>query len=94
MKLAQFRRTIDGSHYSYLTILSEEDSRTSVYAHGYTRVTEWVEVEFPPRDEREYVPEHLAQLDSAESELRSKFQQKLSEISLERAKLRALTVQS
>lgn len=91
MRLAQFRRTLDGSGYSYTTILTEKEAALSIYAKEYTRVSEFVEVEFPPRSAEEHVPEQLAVLDTAESELRSKFAAKLAEISSERAKLRALT---
>lgn len=85
----------------YKVILSESCSYESIYdemhakfaINGATRISEWIDVEFPPRKPEEFIPEQIAVLDKAEQELRAKFQQKLMEIAEQRGKLLALTYQ-
>lgn len=57
---------------------------------GYIRISEELDVEFPMLPTEVVVEGQLKQLDAAEQELRSKFQQKLNEISEARANLQSL----
>lgn len=58
---------------------------------GYTRVSEYVDIDFPALPPEVVIEGQLKQLDTAETELRSQFQQKLNEIAEARAKLLSLT---
>lgn len=96
MKIAQFRKHLNEStSYDLILDARNVEGKYSIYRveDGYIRLSEWVEVEFPPRDPQEHVPEQLASLDAAERELRLKFEQKLHEIADARARVRALTYQ-
>lgn len=86
MKIAKFRCGV-GQDYSYESIY---DDKHAEYVTNATRISEWVEVDFPPRDSAELVPEQLARLDAAEAELRRKFEQHLNKLADERSKLLAL----
>lgn len=84
MKLAKFKRL--GEH-SYETITEE-------WADGcrdYVRLSEYVEVEFPPLRDEAIVERQLEALDRTENALRTQFQQALSGIEQQRAELRAIT---
>lgn len=88
MKIARFHIVISES-CSYESIYDEQHAKYC--DSNTTRISEWVEVTFPPRPAEEIVPAQIAALDAAESELRAKFQQKLQEIAEQRAKLLCLT---
>ena len=64
-----------------------EDDSTS----EFVRITEVVEVDFPPLPPEVTVPAELAKIDAAEAELREKFQRALDGLTTRRANLRALT---
>lgn len=87
MKVAKFKYI--GTH-SFETISDDELEG----ADTYVRLSEYVDVEFPPRADEAVVDQHLEVLDRAESELRSKFQVALDSIEKQRAELRAITYQS
>lgn len=57
----------------------------------YARLTEFVEIDFPPLRNEEVVQKQLDALDRAEGELRNKFQEALSGIERQREELRAIT---
>lgn len=57
----------------------------------YARVSEYVEVDFPPLSTDAAVKQQLDALDRTEKELRNQFQQKLGGIENRRAELQALT---
>lgn len=61
---------------------------------GYVRVSEYVEVAFPPLGTDTVVQAQLAALDTAERELHNKFNDAMGGITRRRSELRALTVQS
>lgn len=86
MKLAQFKTATD-----WITYYDERQGALMVKEHGYTQLSEFVEVEFPPLPIDVVVSGQLKQLDVMEAELRSKFQEKLNELANERAKLLSLT---
>lgn len=58
---------------------------------GYVRTTEWGEVELAPLNSADVIERQMKQLNTAEAELRSKFQEKLNEIEEARSQLLALT---
>ena len=58
---------------------------------GYTRITEWVDVEFPDLGAEDLVPAQLAALDRKAEEVKAQFTAKLREIAEARASLLALT---
>ena len=58
---------------------------------GYTRVTEWVNVEFPALAPEVIVPAQIAALDRRADEVKAEFAAKLREIAEARASLLALT---
>ena len=84
MRLAIFRRL--GEHSS--TSACEE------WADGcdaYVRLSEFVDVNFPPLKGDDVVQKQLNALDRTESALRDKFQSALNGIEHQRAELRAIT---
>lgn len=87
MKLAAFKNSL-GNHVSYLTV---EMGQTMIEYHKYTQVSEFVDVEFPPLPVQVVVEGQLKQLDAAEQNLRTQFQEKLNEIATARANLKSLT---
>lgn len=77
MKIAQFREVSHG-----LTKVLAEDDVTSTLPM-FTRVSEWVEVDFPQLPPADYRLRQIQALDREEQELR----EKLSRVSQVRAKL-------
>lgn len=63
------------------------------YTH-YTRVSEYVDVEFPPIPLEALVEGQLSTLSNIEIELRSQFETRLKEIEIQRAQLAPHTGQS
>ncbi len=59
--------------------------------HDYVRLTEFVEVNFPPLNSEEVLEKQLKALDSAEQDVRTRFQEALNEIERQRQELRAIT---
>jgi hypothetical protein len=89
VKYAQFKNPTFG----YITIVGRrEDDLDRPYCDS-VRVSEWVDVEFPPRKPEEQIPEQIAMLDLAEKDLRLKFEEKLHALAEQRTKLRSLTHQ-
>lgn len=88
MKIAKFQRI---GHTGWFHIMDAHDDGSDPLQDSFVRVSEYVEVDFPPRPAEEVVPAQLATLDKAEQELRAQFQAKLNEIAEQRAKLKALT---
>jgi hypothetical protein len=86
VKIAQFKT---GGHD--FTMISTDAAEVSVKYSGWVRLTEYIEVEFTPLPPVVVVEGQLKQLDAAEAELRTKFQEKLNELDNERAKLLSLT---
>ena len=90
MKIAIFKDTTCSFEYSTIVKESTLDAQGD-YAPGYVRISEWIEVTFPPLPKEVVVQEHLKVLDTVEAELRDKFQEKLNQIDGERQKLLSLT---
>ena len=85
MKLALYRA--NGSYELVGEVAAWRDEPSA----GYIRLTEIVEVDFQRLSPEITVPAELAQLDTAEAELRNKFNEALSALNTRRANLQALT---
>lgn len=85
MKIARFKRL--GEH-SFETIGTEDGIGGIKH---YVRLSEYVDVEFPPLQDQAVIEKHIEALDAAESEVRARFQQTLNEIERQRQELRAIT---
>jgi len=89
MKIALFKRLGD---HSYETIKGPEWE--GIGFDEYIRISEYIEVEFPPLADDSIVEKQLAALDKAEQQLRNKFQEALNGIERHREELRAITYQA
>lgn len=87
MKIATFNTGLGESQF----ISAEAGGEACVKYSGWVRLSEYIEVEFPPLPAAVVVEGQLKQIDTAEQELREKFQQKLNELAEARAKLLSLT---
>ena len=90
MKIAKFQRI---GHQDWFAVWEQRADGTDPMIDSYVRVSEYLDIDFPPRPGEEIVPAQMAALDNAEAELRMKFTEKLNEIAEQRAKLKALTHQ-
>lgn len=88
MKVALFK-----SVHGFAAAYDEAGGEAMVKYTRYTRVSEYVAVEFPPLSPEVVIEGQLAALSDAETELRNQFETKLNEIKTERAKLLSLTHQ-
>ena len=84
MKYAKFSRA---THPSVTWIYDENDAQ---YTNS-TRVTEWVDIEFPPRAAVEVVPEHIKQLDKEIAGIRAKAEIEAQALTAKRNELLAIT---
>lgn len=87
MKIAMYNAAVGAVPAFY----DEEFGATMVLHCNYTRVSEFVEVDFPPLPVGVIVEGKLAKLDEAEKELRNQFQKKLNDLTEARAKLLSLS---
>jgi hypothetical protein len=90
MRVAQFRTDASG----WTNISEESKGEACIEYSGWVRVSEYIEVTFPPLPPAVVVESQLKQIDAAEAELRTRFQEKLNELANERAKLLSLTHES
>lgn len=91
MKVAIFRKVMDGA-FTFDSILRDDEATPdSIYAREYTQMTEWAEVNFVHFPPAVTVGSQIKQIDAAESELRNKFAQKLSDLNESRARLLSLS---
>lgn len=88
MKYAQFQ---DPKIPSLVSIVGREDDDLERPFLRDIRISEWVEVDFPPRAPEEIVPPQIAALDRQAEEVKAEFAAKLREIAEARASLLALT---
>ena len=93
MKIALFRDI--GSGYETVWNRPAHDADNDDYCpcKTYTRVSEWMDVEFVPLPADTLVGKQLATLDATERDLRAQFQLQLNDIAEARSKLLALTHQ-
>jgi hypothetical protein len=84
MKIAKYKRL---GEYGYETVSDEGLENCA----DYVRVSEFVDIEFPPLESNEVIQRQLNALDRAENEVRAKFQDMLNSIEQQRAELRAIT---
>ena len=91
MKYAQFQ---DPKIPSLVSIVGREDDDLERPFLQDVRISEWVEVGFPPRAPEEIVPAQLAALDREAEAVLKKCTDELHEIAERRATLLALTHES
>ena len=89
MKVAVFK-----SPTGYTAAYSFDSGEAMIQYSHYTRIREYVEVDFPSLPVEVIVAGQIEQLDKVEQNLRNQFQQKLNELANERAKLLSLTHES
>jgi hypothetical protein len=87
MKVAKFKRIAEASYLEYETV--SDDSIEG--SDNYVRISEYVEVEFPPLSKGEIVEQQLAALNQVEREARMRLQDVLEKVKGRRAELMALT---
>ncbi len=89
MKVALFRKAgVD--YFSPMPVIEGDEK----YYPGYSRISEWAEVEFTPRATEEVVGEQLDALDKVAESIRHEAAKKLAEVAEARARVLALTHQS
>ena len=89
MQIAQFKHVGDGGDYTCIwkrSMMLKDDNLA-----GYVRVSEWIEVEFPPRAPDAMIPEEVRQLDAKLEELKADFAKKVTAIEAAKANLLAIT---
>ncbi len=91
MKYAKFQ---DPKIPSLISVVGREDDDLERPFLQDVRISEWVEVDFPPRAPEEVVPAQLAALDREAEAVRKEFTDKLHKIAERRASLLALTHES
>ena len=87
MKIALFKSI----EYGWTMPAAQHDNGSDPHLGSYIRITEYVDVDFPPRAPEEIVPAQLAAIDKAEKEARAEFQLKLNAFAEARANAPALT---
>ena len=88
MKYARFQ---DPDIPNLTSIVEREDDDLERPFLGDIRVSEWVDVEFPPLAPEVIVPARIAALDRQAEEVKAEFTAKLREIADAKASLLALT---
>ena len=90
-RVAMFQRGLDSTWMTAWSQPQYTDEGDAWTIEGYTRITEWVDVEFPDLGAEDLVPAQLAALDRKAEEVKAEFTAKLREIAEARASLLALT---
>ena len=88
MKIAKFQRIGDTNWFA---VFEPHADGSDPCTENYVRLSEYVDVDFPPRAPEEIVPAQLAAIDKAEKEARAEFQLKLNAFAEARANALALT---
>lgn len=88
MKIAKFQRI---GRPDWTAVFEGHADGTDQLIDTFVRISEYVDVQFPPRPPEEVVPAQIAALDAKEKELRGEFLAKLNDIAEQRARLKALT---
>lgn len=90
-RVAMFERGINSGWRTPWSQTAHSEKGDAWTLPGYTRVTEWVDVEFPALPPEVIVPAQLTALDRQAEEVKAEFAAKLREIADARASLLALT---
>lgn len=94
MKIALFRKIMDGGYTFDMLVKHEDCTPGGVYEREYTQMSDWADVEFVLLPPEAVVEGQLKQIDVAEGELRNRFQKKLNELSDARSRLLSLSHES
>ena len=87
MKYAQFK----DPHYGYISVIGREDDDLERPYSDDVRISEWIEIDFPPLPQADIVQAQLAVLDAEQRKLVTEHLDALRKIAEARAKLLALT---
>ncbi len=87
MKIALFKSI----EYGWTMPAAQHDDGSDPHAGSYVRITDYIDVNFPPRAPAEIVPAQLAAIDKAEQDARAELQLKLNVLAERRANILALT---
>lgn len=90
-RVAMFQRGVDSTWTTTWSQPQYTDEGDAWTIDGYTRITEWVDVEFPALPPEVIVPAQLTALDRQAEEVKAEFTAKLREIADAKASLLALT---
>ena len=90
-RVAIFQRGLNSTWRTTFSRPQYTDEGDAWTIDGYTRITEWVDVEFPELAPEVLVPAKIADLDRKAEEIKAEFAAKLREIADARASLLALT---
>ena len=90
-RVAMFQRGSDSSWQTVFARPLESHEGDAWTVYPYTRISEWVDVEFPALAPEVIVPAQIAALDRRAEEVKAEFTAKLREIADARASLLALT---
>ena len=90
-RVAMFQRGLDSMWMTAWSQPQYTDEGDAWTIEGYTRLTEWVDVEFPALPLEVIVPAQIAELDRRAEKVKAEFTAKLREIADARASLLALT---
>ena len=89
-RVAMFQRGVDSTWTTTWSQPQYTDEGDAWTIDGYTRITEWVDVEFPELAPEVLVPAKIADLDRKAEEIKAEFAAKLREIADARASLLTL----
>ena len=87
MKYAQFK----DPHYGYISVIGREDDELERGYADDVRISEWIEIDFPPLSQAEAVQAQLVALDAEQRKLVAERLDALQKIAEARAKLLSLT---
>jgi hypothetical protein len=87
MKYAQFK----DMKFGWINVVGRHESDLERPYCDTVRVSEWIEIDFPPLPDNEVVPQQLAALDRKQQELVREHLAALQKIADQRAKLLCLT---
>jgi hypothetical protein len=91
MRIAQFRGT---GKYAITLIISREPGDEERPCEGYIRISEWIDVEFPPLAPKALVAAEISQLDAERQEVVTEFAQRLKDIDDRKQELMAITYEA
>ena len=87
MKYTQFKEP----YYGYISVIGREDDELERGYADDVRISEWIEIDFPPLSQAEVVQAQLAAFDAEQRKLVAEHLDALHKIAEARAKLLSLT---
>lgn len=90
MKVAKYRSI---GRYPYETVWHWDESVGEPNHEGYVRLSEWVEVEFPPLRDKQVVEDEIVKLNAKAAEIRANLGLQIAAIEARKAELLCITDQ-